>query len=305
MPDWAVHLAVGAGLGKTFRLRNLHLLLLGAILPDLTAVLGTLSDLGWLGIDPARIVLFIVPLGSPFGMTCLALILACGMNRFWPAFGLMLGGLISHYLLDIFQNGHVEILLYPFSFEIINLPLFNYADHTVGWISGAALIVLVTLRFFPIRRDIRFSAKRAWLGIFPAVLLATVIITNAPRLLNENKFYLQFLLGAPVPENSVVTIYSGKVVQSQPLVVKKLKRQIEVVWPETIAEGKLVIAQGRFSNNKIIADFILPLAAGRKIIFSLLAMLVFVVYWIKIPLLDNSCNHNLSNATGRSGANDR
>jgi len=256
----------------------------------LTAALGTLSDFNWLPIDPGHIVFFALPLGSPFSITCLALILACWMNRFWPAFGLLLGGLTSHYLLDIFQAGHVEIPFYPFSFKIINLPLFNYADQTVGWISFTALIILLVLRFCPMQRDIWFSFKRAWMSIFPAVLLAIVIIANGPRLLNENKFDLQFLLGGPVPENSVITIYSGKAVQSHPLIVKKLKRQVEVVWPETILEGNLVFVKGKFSNNKIIAESLLRLAAGRKIIFSILAALLLLVYWIKIPFLDNGRN---------------
>lgn len=292
MPDWAIHLAAGAGFGKALRIRNLHVFILGAVVPDFAAIFGTLSDFNWLPVDSYRVVFFAVPFGSLFGAVCLCSILACWLSRPWPALFLLIGGVATHFLLDICQIGHVDMLAYPFSFDICNLSLLDYTDNGLRWLTPAALFFLLLMRFIPMERDIWFSVGRAcWLSILPLALLLAVMVANESRLLDENKFDLQFLRGDAVAENSPVTIRSGLVVKSRPLIVKKIMRQIEVVWPGTVPEGKLVFVRGRFINNKIAADSVVQLAAGRKVVFSVLAALLLISFWLKIPFLDDIRNY--------------
>lgn len=306
MPDWALHLAAGAACGRAFRLRNLHVLLLGAILPDLAAALGVLSESNLLPLDPYLLLSLALPIGAPFGVACLCLFLALWMNKPLPAFSLLFLGALLHYLLDVFQTGHVEFLLYPYSFAIFNWPRFHYASPFLGWLGLLALLLLAILRFFPLPRDIRFSAKYAGLSLLPLLLLALVIGVNASRLLPENKFNLQFLLGEPLPENTPVQIYAGRVVARRPLIIKKMRRQIEVLapavaspplesspaarpptpWPASIRPGQFVYVQGRFSHNRLLAETVVPLATGRKTILSLFGLFVLIIYWLPIPFFD-------------------
>lgn len=149
MPDAAGHLLAGAVTGRALRLRNLHIVLLGTLLPDINAVLGTLSDLGWLGGDAYRLALMVAPMSSVFGHLCLCA--AATLWFAWPAkaFGLLALGAATHMLIDMTQVGHVEMPFYPLAFNVINWPLHNYGEGGDWRLSSAALLALILLRLRP------------------------------------------------------------------------------------------------------------------------------------------------------------
>lgn len=92
MADWVAHLAIAAGGGKCLRLKNLHVILLGALIPDIPGVVGVLSDKCWLTIDAYRIILGLLPLTSILAAACMCLAMALWLSHPWRAFWLLLMG---------------------------------------------------------------------------------------------------------------------------------------------------------------------------------------------------------------------
>ncbi len=286
MPDWTFHLLIGAGTGKALRLRNLHLVLLGALVPDGAAVLGTLSDFSWHLIDPVRLVYIAVPLGSLFGALCLCLAAAMWFDKSWLAFKLMLVGAATHFVADAFQVGHVNLLFYPFSFYLPDWPSRNYIHGEAWWLNSLAVAALIALRFLPHERTVRVSLRRAAWSLLPLVLLGAVAWSTAGRLWARNGFDLQYLSGEAVAEGTPVVVRSGCVVKSEPLTVRKLKRDMEIVGAGPLREGELVTIWGRAYGNRVEADRVVPHEIGGKIIFSILGALILLLYWAPIPAID-------------------
>ena len=283
MPDWVGHLFAGAATGRMLRVRNLHIVLLGTLLPDVNAVLGTLSDLGHLPVHPYGLVLFLIPMSSPFAYLCLCAAAAAWFTQPVRAFGLLALGAGTHVLLDMLQVGHVELPGYPLFLAVVNWPIHNYGENGDYWISGTALVALLLLRLLPLHRDISLSFRRGWMCVLPLLLLAAVIWLNTPRLEASNVLNLRFFRGETVPDNDPVALISSRVTRTDPLLIAKAGREVAVKWVHPIPQGRLVSVWGRWHGGQVVADRVVIHAPFQKILFSILGVVVFLLYWIDLP----------------------
>lgn len=286
MADWAGHLAIAAGTGKLLRLRNLHVVLLGTVLPDIPAILGTLYDLTWLRVDAYWLLLAFIPLTSAFAVLCLCLAAAAWVSHPWRALPLLLVGAVLHMTLDLWQVGNVQLPAYPFSFYIINRSVYNYGDGIDSWFSVASIVALIGMRFLPLDRDIHVRWKYGWLSLAPLGILAVVIAGNTARLEQSNVLNIRFLKGEGAAENERVSVITALVVQSNPLMVQKGKCKVEVAWLEPVRVGAIVSVWGRYNGNRILADKLVQHSEFRKMTFSAIGAILLLLYWIDIPFWD-------------------
>lgn len=286
MPDWVGHLFVGAATGKALRLHNLRLILLGALLPDLAAIPGTLADFNWLPVDTYRLIFVLLPFSTPFAAVCLSAAIAVWFSRPGPACLLILLGALTHLALDVFQVGNVQLFLYPFGFKLFNWPIHNYGENGDLLISLAAIAILLALRLLPQANDIVLCARRGWLSIIPLALLAVVIASNAERMEASNIFNLRFLKGMPVPPNEPVSLISSLVISAHPPVVKKARREVEVVWREPLRQGEIISVWGHYRDHRLWAHTLVWHASIQKMVFSGIGGVILLLYWIRIPRLD-------------------
>ncbi len=118
MVDWITHLLVPWIGSKIFQLRStklrdrdMALIMLGAVIPDIVAINYLLP---LLGIDASG---FLLPFHTPFGSLVVAAIASFLFSRRSRAFGLAAVGVACHFALDalLLHAGGGMVLLFPFS----------------------------------------------------------------------------------------------------------------------------------------------------------------------------------------------
>lgn len=287
MPDWICHLAIGAGMGSAFRIRNLRLLLLGALLPDVNILAGVFCESHLLGLEPSVFLPLVLPLFSPFAVFCYCLAISFWMDKPFRAFGLLLTGAVTHIAADMLQVGHVEMIFFPFSVKLFIGSLVHYGGKPYIWLAAMVALLLVALRFFPQQIDILVTRRRGWLSLLPLVLLAVVILGSADRFKRENVYNYAFFCGKPVPAEELAVHVSCQVVKSRPLLIKDCGRIISVDWPFSIPEGKQITVWGHYgADGRLQAERIAIDNTTLKITLSIIGALIFLIYWIRIPFID-------------------
>ena len=153
MPDLLVHvLAPWIGC-KLFQLRfhklmerDIALVMLGSVLPDLVA-LGYLLQA--LGIDAGG---FLMPFHTPIGSALVAAMISLMFSKRMRAFCLLAFGVATHYALDsllLHANGGM-VLLFPFDwrwgFQLGIIPSDSWIPAIITVVAAALLIVALKLR---------------------------------------------------------------------------------------------------------------------------------------------------------------
>lgn len=122
--------------------------------------------------------------------------------------------------------------------------------------------------------------RRGWRSALPLLVLAAVLGANAGRLERSNALDLAYLRGTPIPEGRALALISGRVVGTDPLVVRECRLDARVVWPEPVATGRLVSVWGRWQDGALVAARVAVHAPLQKIVFSALGATVFLTFWL-------------------------
>ncbi|MBN1268130.1 MAG: hypothetical protein JXB04_00960 [Kiritimatiellae bacterium] len=288
MPDWVIHLGVGAGVGRLFRLRNLRLFLFGSLLPDAAFAAAFLMDWDLLPGRGAALLTVILPLSSFFAYACLAAAVAVCADRPGRAFGLIFMGALIHTGLDLLQAGHVEMFLFPFSSRVWISSLFGYDMKLYGWIAGVAAVGLVAARFLHQVNDIRFALRRAWRALLPLSLLAVVIALSVPRLARANIHNFRYLQGGPAVVGAPATHVSALVIRSRPLTIVDCGREIVLDWPQSVEEGQVVAVWGTYDRSgNIRASKVVETDVKGKWLLTGLGIIFLALYWVRLPWVDD------------------
>ena len=160
MVDWITHLLIPWVSLTLIQLRSpritnrdITIVMLGAVIPDIFAIAYLLS---WLGVDASA---FLLPFHTPVGSLVVAAVASFLFSRKSRIFSLLAVGIASHFALDALLM-HVAggmALLFPFNWTIgFQLGLVP----SDSWIPTLASIVAASLLFLAIKLRPRAKAIR-------------------------------------------------------------------------------------------------------------------------------------------------
>jgi LexA-binding, inner membrane-associated putative hydrolase len=150
MPDWTTHVLVAWSLGtilgfrfKQFSQRNVAILMLGALIPDIYKITLVLGSFG------INLQGFLMPIHLPIGSLLIAAIISLFFIEKRLIFIFLAIGVGTHYALDLLMfSGGMEIF-YPFSALKFQIGLISVAEvnATILSIILAAIVFLVYIKF--------------------------------------------------------------------------------------------------------------------------------------------------------------
>ena len=144
MPDWTTHVLVAWSLGtllgfrfKQFSQRNVAIVMLGALIPDIFKITLVLESFG------INIQSLLFPIHLPVGSLLIAGIISLFFIEKRSIFLFLAMGIGTHYALDLLLfSGGMEIF-YPFSTLKFQIGIISNTDFTITILS----IILATIVF--------------------------------------------------------------------------------------------------------------------------------------------------------------
>jgi hypothetical protein len=277
MSDWIVHIAFALIIAVIFKIKNWKLIITGAVLPDLSRIL--LIVLNFLGFNEIKSFLILEPMHTPFINLLMVVSIAFLFNGFFRNLLIIYLGVITHYILDIFQfaGAYGYMLFYPVSFEEFSVNLY-YGGKIIFPIIGI-IILIISLYYLKEKSNLTLN-KKYFLSIIPLLLAVAIILSTQDNLLNENIHGVNFVSFPENYENQEVYLYNSKIVSENPLQLNELGKTFTLETKENLELNSIVSVHGIYKNNKIIVDDIF-FHNLNKHIFSLIGLLIFIYLIIK------------------------
>lgn len=177
MPDWITHLGIAYLLGRLIKIRDIRLLLLGSVLPDIARLtyLSRISDL-----SEISLIALLEPLHSPLIIVLMSLAIALLNQKPKAAFLILAFGSSIHLLLDMVVSafGYPRLLLYPLSYKAFAINLFPHESIFSILLIGISSIALFHAIFTKKRKDTKFSLKNLkYVTAISIVIVAMPVIT--------------------------------------------------------------------------------------------------------------------------------
>jgi membrane-bound metal-dependent hydrolase YbcI (DUF457 family) len=142
MPDWITHLSFGWLVGRSCLKNNLSLVLLGAILPDLFTKWVLIFNRFW---EPDLVNSLAIS-HKPVGAFLLVLLLSMLFKDEVEARKLLLLGVLTHFFLDSFMVGGVELFWPIFTYKI-GLRIFWQEDvFPFIFLNSIVLVYIIILK---------------------------------------------------------------------------------------------------------------------------------------------------------------
>ena len=272
MPDWIVHLSFALLICVIFKIKNWKLVLIGSVLPDFSRIF--LIILNFLGFDEIKSFLILEPFHTPFINLLMSISIALLFNNFWKNLLLVYLGVITHYLLDIFQfaGAYGHMIFYPLSFKEYSANLF-YAGNIIFPIIG--LIILAGSLYFIKEKNYLKLSKTHYLSILPLIMAVLFVLSTHNNLLNANIEGVNFVSFPENYENQEVYLYNSDIVSINPLQLEEFGKIFLLETKENIKLNSIVSVHGIYKNNKIIVDSIF-FHNLNKHIFSLIGLIILV-----------------------------
>jgi hypothetical protein len=280
MPDWITHLGSSYLLYRPVSRRDMRLLLLGAILPDVcsrtSSVLEDVFHLEWPKFYQLE------ALHTPFILLLMAVLVSLFNINFFRCFGLVFGGSLLHLILDMSQTklpGFGQLLLYPFSYRTYQLNLVNYQGK--GYY--LAVIFFLVLLIFHLREprsnpsDFRLQ-RIGWAVPLLGLILLMPYITWQ-QFWQHNVGYTVFRYHPERFEGKQVMLHFSRVVSTEPLIIEEGERRFELVTEQRFRPDDWVSVIGIYKQGKIYPRLIKPELGRIKIWISLVGMLLFPFLW--------------------------
>lgn len=291
MPSWIVHIGTSYLFFKKSKYCDFRLIIIGAILPDIFRFTYVIF-LDVFDFKPEFIITYFEPFATPFMTLFLALIVSLFTKRPLKSFIILFLLSIFHFFLDSFQKqiGYYNLFLYPFSFKNINFELLMI-DHP--------FFIILNFLFLPILIYMLIRQKNTPLFIFKTqrlkyIILLVVFVFIFPiftkELFYKNNFhYLQFYQKPLNWNNKKVEMCYCKVIKQNPLTVEEMgKKFIIANSSNNYKVGDFISIIGIYKNNKVYAKYIYKHLKFQKAIFSLIALFLIFLLFIKSYLVKRS-----------------
>jgi hypothetical protein len=284
MPDWVTHIGT-AYLGVCIAgVREVQLVLLGAILPDVVLPLFVLIDLWHL---PVSLELFAYLLS--FHTLTIVLLLAGAVSVLYMqsvrCFLLICCGAATHFILDTFETV-IDCGMRVFA-------PFSFRWWSPGWLapgralSGVLLIVSsVALTLAITKRaslpNVTFRATRQRLtGALSFTALALVIpFLIRQQVISHNVHSLSFLSNPSLWQEQSIDLCFSEITSKFPLTVNEMHREFELVTTKPLEVGQHVSLRGWYRDGKIYPVRLQIHRGFSEAWLSLAGLVVFLLLWL-------------------------
>ena len=285
MPDWLVHLGFAYAVARLIKLRDLKLLFLGSLLPDLSRVALYFTD--FFHLDPISSHLYFVPFHTPFMAAVVGSVISLFSKNFKKSFFLIFLGAIFHLALDLtqYRMGNGVLLFYPLSFRQFYFNLFWSGDNVSLLLRALSIGVLVIclLEKRPVGSPLSLKAVNLKI-VVPLILVVLAIpLSTTGLMMKHNVDYLDFFAHPQKWEGKKVEFYKAKVISTNPVIVREMGVMFELVSSEKFREGDRICIEAIYKEGKISPVFIHRYRGPSKSMVSLVGLLVFILVWIDFP----------------------
>ncbi len=246
MPDWLIHLAVSYLISKLLKIRDISLVLIGTLLPDISRVLAILD---FFNLSATAYYALLMPLHSPFILVFLATATSFLFKRPLRSFLLIILGSAIHLILDQLQSAYYtgKLLLYPFSYH-------PFKSFNVFWADSSVALVLIVISFFILvyaifdknKKPLKFTHKKIRLTIFFLLISLTIPLLTYNAFIEKDPYIQQF------QNNNKELYFSYAVIISEnPLILKEMDYEYEIINQIKVNEKDWISAKADRIGNKI------------------------------------------------------
>ncbi len=281
MPDWITHLGGGYLLYRPISLKDMRLVLLGCILPDiLSRICVILEDIFNLYVPKYY---QLEAFHTPFMLILLAIFISLFAAYFWRCFALLLSGGILHFILDmcdVKMEGCGQLLFYPVSYKTYQFNLFSYNNWGYYLIVAACLALLLYYCLKqPYINECTFKFQRK--GWAAALLLVILIMPHITwrSFWRNNIGYMVFFAYPEQFENKKVALHFTEVISNNSLIVKEWEQKFEIITDQRFDVGDYISLIGIYKDGKIYPSKIKLEIGNKKIWLSVAGLLLFPLLW--------------------------
>jgi len=301
MPDWVVHLGAASLIGRVCRFRDIRWFFLGAVLPDLLAVM-SMVFLDFSPVSPfpgtpvART--YFRLLHTPFMAILAAVIFSFFSSCYLKSAGLTVCGVLSHFALDLLQksaSGGIA-LFFPFSFSLFSTQIIYYTKPFIP-LTAVFFLPLLIHSFLckrkPYEQKIPLQITKRIILVFP--FLVVFILTPwffLEKAYEANIENVRFITrpaeydGLPVylSVSKVAAIDDVKMTVREGTADFKIKPVCSPLYSRVFKKLKKddwITVKGMYKDGIIYAEYIHKDSPYYqiKIILSLIGMTCVILYW--------------------------
>lgn len=246
MPGWLIHISFAYLVSKLLKIRDISLVLIGSILPDVARIL---SLLDFFDLAATTYYAYLTPLHSPFLVLIATIALSFLFKKPLRAFLLIAFGAFTHLFLDQLQSAYYtgKLLLYPFSY--IPFKSFNlfWADSGIAiFFMVISIFILVYAIFDKNKKSLKFTFKKIHLVILFGLIYLIIPLLTFNTFMQNDPYIQQF-----ENNNQELYISYAEVTSENPLILKEMDYEYEVLNQIDVKENDWVSAIAENSNNKI------------------------------------------------------
>lgn len=279
MPDWITHLGIAYFIARMLIIKDIRLVLLGSILPDVSRINLLLIDV--LKFDPIDTYTYFEPFHTPFVIFFICILISLFNQNPKKCFQLIFFGAITHFILDAAQTniGYGEMLFYPFSFYQISFNLFwheNLAGMTLTLLSG--IILLISNKRYEIT-NFTLSNKDLKIATLLVLLIIAFPLITQNMLIQSNSHYLDFFLHPQKYDGKEVAFSYSRIISENPIIVKEMGATFEIKTTEVLKEGDWVSMRALYKNGLVYPTEIYIHRQLLKPILSLIGLIFFILSW--------------------------
>jgi hypothetical protein len=284
MPDWVTHLGTAYIGARVARVREVQLVLLGAILPDVVIPTFVAIDLWHLPVS-LNMFAYLIAFHSLTIVSLLAAAIALLHMHASRCFLLIWGGAATHFLLDVLETD-IDCgmrVFYPFSFR----------SWSPGWLATGRNISILLLVVAAVALGLALtqSARLVKLGFQPkrkalwcAVALAAIAfllpLLTRQTVVDQNVHFLAFFSNPEAWQDRSVELCFSEVISRSPVEIKEFDKQFELVTKENLAVGEHVSVRGVYRDRKIYPTRLYIHRGFSKAWLSLVGLVVLFVLLI-------------------------
>ena len=291
MPDWLTHIGVAYFLGKCFGLRNTCWFLLGAVLPDVFSRTSyVLLDLfhfsKYLGI---WVHLYLDVFHTPYICLFLSLSLASLTTHPKKVFGLLFGGSLVHFFLDLGQayfHGGTP-LFYPFVLKPFSLEWFWY-DQDIVYLIVISISLLFIISLYLNKNKLtgvffKWNSHRVLVSIlfFIPALLTPYLTMEKLQITNYKS--TGFLSHPARYEGKKVSLTVSKVISINPIMIDEAGFYFSIKnnTARPIKLGDVISLRGFYQDEVIqVQDIFIHRNKYFKTVLSLIGLVILLVIFL-------------------------
>ena len=274
MPNWLIHLGLPYIAAKLLRIKNVRLVLLGAIIPDIARLGVLIRKFTYIG--QVNTYSYLEPFHSPFMFLLIALTISLLSKQSKKAMQLLVFGGATHFFLDALEKnfGFMKFLFYPFILKTFSFQLF--------WPESSISILLMAISTIALlyaiidKKKISYGFKAKNLKIVLPLIIFTLLLPLATQAWVKGN--LPYITQFKENKGALAFSYSD-VISTNPSIVKELDFTYEVITDIPLREGDVISMQADLKDNKVYPTRVHIHKDILKFEASILALFIFAFIW--------------------------